>query len=196
MYAKMPGKPAMKSANLRAAYGYMMTHPGKKLIFMGQDLGMHAEWTCTKALPWDEFEGEEYQQMKVFMRDLLKLYRTSPALYDNDTDPEGFEWINSLDANENLLIFLRKGASEGEDLLVVCNFSPLVYEKRKIGVPYSGKYKEIFNSDAAKYGGSNVVNPRVKPSKKEQSDEREDSITVDVPPMGISIFRCAKLEDR
>ncbi len=196
MYAKMPGKPAMKISNLRAAYGFLMTQPGKKLLFMGQDLGQTEEWSYTEALPWEELDEEEHLQMKAYMKDLLKLYRTQPAFYEKDFDPEGFEWINNISANENMLVFLRKSGKAGEDLLIVCNFSPLVYDRHKIGVPYGGKFKEIFNSDAIVYGGSGAVNPRVKTSRKDPCDDREDSITVKVPPMGISVYKCTETENR
>ncbi len=195
MYAKMPGKPPMKTTNLRALYGLLFTYPGKKILFMGQDLAQYREWDYQTPLPWEDFEEDEkHQLMRIYMKDLLHLYRTQPALYEQDFVPDGFEWINNISANENLLIYMRKGTKENEDLLIVCNFSPLVYEKHKIGVPYSGKFKEIFNSDAAKYGGSGAVNPRVKPSKKDPCDDREDSITVTVPPMGISVFKCTRTE--
>ena len=111
-------------------------------------------------------------------------------MYYKDYDPIGFEWINNISADENMLVFMRRGRVQEEDLLVVCNFSPLVYEDHKIGVPYSGKYKEIFNSDSVEFGGDGNTNPRVKVSKKSECDERENSIRVLVPPMGISIFKC------
>lgn len=113
-------------------------------------------------------------------------------MYELDHDPQGFTWINAIEAEKNLLVFTRNTEKREDMLLVVCNFSPLVYEKYKIGVPYPGKYKEIFNSDRAEFGGSGVVNPRLKQSKKEECDDRPDSITVKVPPMGVSIFSYTK----
>ncbi len=195
MYEKMPGKPNMKLANLRALYGYMMTYPGKKLLFMGQDLAQHSEWNFAAVLPWDQFENTQHQQMQDYMKALLSLYRREPALFREDFSEDGFAWINSSLANENMLVFLRKSGREGEDLLIVCNFSPLVYEKHKIGVPYKGKYKEIFNSDSGKFGGNGHTNPRVKASAKDACDEWENSIRIIVPPMGISIFHCTKVEE-
>ena len=130
--------------------------------------------------------------MQRYMTDLLALYRREKALYELDYDPDGFEWINNISGNENMLVFLRRTAIEEEMLLVVCNFSPLVYEKHKIGVPMKGTYKEIFNSDHVEYGGSGNVNPRAKISKADECDGRPDSIRITVPPMGISIFRCTR----
>ena len=130
------------------------------------------------------------------MKALLKLYHDQPALYEEDYDPAGFEWINNISADENMLVFMRRGAKEKEDLLIVCNFSPLVYENHKIGVPYNGKYKEIFNSDSKEFGGDGNVNPRAKSSKKSPCDDREDSIQILVPPMGISIFQCTRTAEK
>ncbi len=195
MIGKMPGKRKAKFANLRAAYGYMMTHPGKKLLFMGQDIAQFSEWSEEKQVEWNLLEYEEHQQMQAYMKALTKLYKERPALFKQDFNPQGFEWINSMAADENLLVFMRRSDKQEDDLLVVLNFSPLVYEKHKIGVPYCGKYKEIFNSDSAEFGGDGNTNPRAKASKKVVCDDRENSIEILVPPMGISVFKCTKTEE-
>jgi 1,4-alpha-glucan branching enzyme len=195
MIGKMPGKRKLKFANLRAAYGYMMTHPGKKLLFMGQYIAQFSEWSEAKSIEWDLLNYEDHQNMQSYVKALTKLYREQPALYVKDYDPTGFEWINNISANENMLAFMRRGSQESEDLLIVVNFSPLVYEKHKVGVPYNGKFKEIFNSDQKEFGGDGNTNPRVKTSKKSPCDDREDSIEITVPPMGISIFKCTKVKE-
>lgn len=192
MIGKMPGKRKAKFANLRAAYGYMMTHPGKKLLFMGQDIAQFDEWSEEKELGWNLLEYDEHRQMQSYVKALVKLYKEQPALYCKDYDPAGFEWINNISADENMVSFMRRGNKEQEDLLIVCNFSPLVYENHKIGVPYPGKFKEIFNSDSAAFGGDGNVNARVKTSKKIPCDDRENSIQILVPPMGISVFKCTR----
>ena len=128
--------------------------------------------------------------MQGYVKALNSLIKAHPALYADDCRPEGFQWINNISANENMLVFLRK--AEGETLLVVCNFSPLVYEKHKIGVPFEGKYKEIFNSDSEEFGGSDVRNKRVKTSKKSECDGFENSIEITVPPMGVAVFACTE----
>lgn len=192
---KMPGKKEMKFANLRALYGYLMTHPGKKLLFMGQEFAPFKEWSEERGLDWELLQEEEHLQMQNYMKALIALYKQYPALYELDYDPEGFEWINCMSANENMLIYMRKTKKEDETLIVVCNFSPLVYEDRKVGVPFHGKYKEIFSSDRVEFGGAGNVNPRVKASKKEVVDEKENSITIKVPPMGVSIFTCTKVKE-
>ncbi len=195
MIGKMPGKREMKFANLRAAYGFLMTHPGKKLLFMGQDFAQFDEWSEEKGLEWELLKYEDHQKMQNYMKALLQLYKEYPALYQMDFDPSGFQWINCISANENMLVFLRKTEKEEDTLLVVCNFSPLVYEDRKIGVPFHGKYKEIFSSDRPEFGGTGVLNPRVKTSKKEECDDHPNSIRIKVPPMGITVFSCSRVEE-
>ncbi len=195
MIGKMPGKRKSKFANLRAAYGYMMTHPGKKLLFMGQDIAQFSEWSEERSVEWNLLEYDDHKNFQNYVKALVRLYKEQPALYRKDYDPFGFEWINNISANENMLVFLRRGDRQEDDLLIVCNFSPLVYAKHKIGVPYCGKFKEIFNSDSTAFGGDGNVNPRVKSSKKSPCDDREDSIEVLVPPMGISVFRCTRVEE-
>ena len=190
MIGKMPGTYEEKFANLRLAYGFMMAHPGKKLLFMGQDFAQFTEFDEAKSLEWFMLEYEPHRQMQNYVKDLLKLYKEYPALYRLDHDPDGFEWINNISADETIVVFLRKNRKRDETLLIVCNFTPVVRKNYKIGVPFEGKYKEIFNSDAKIYGGEGNVNVRVKPSKEDECDERKNSIRITVPPLGISIFRC------
>lgn len=196
MIGKMPGEREQQFANLRAAYGYMMAHPGKKLLFMGQDFAQYSEWSEEKELEWDMLEYEDHKKMQNYVKALNAFYKEHPALYQLDYDPKGFEWINSISADENMLVFTRNTRKREETLLIVCNFSPLVYENRKIGVPYPGKYKEIFNSDKKEFGGSGEVNPRLKQSKKEECDDRPNSITIKVPPMGIAVFSYTKADKK
>ncbi|MEE0421640.1 MAG: 1,4-alpha-glucan branching protein GlgB [Lachnospiraceae bacterium] len=192
MIGKMPGERPQQFANLRAAYGYMMVHPGKKLLFMGQDFAQYSEWSEERSLDWELLQHQEHEQMQNYIKSLNAFYREHPALYQLDYNPDGFEWINAISANENMLVFTRNTRKKEEMLLIVCNFSPLVYENHKIGVPYPGKYKEIFNSDRKEFGGSGVVNARLKQSKKDECDDRENSITIKVPPMAVSIFSYTK----
>ena len=194
MYARVPGRRKNKLANLRAAYGYIMMHPGKKLLAMGCDIAQKAPLS-QEGVDWSALDHEENEQFSLYMADLLKFYREQAALYALDYDPEGFEWINNISANENMLVFLRKSSIEEQNLLIVVNFSALAYADHKIGVPYAGKYKEIFNSDAPKYGGDGNINPRVKKSKADECDELPNSIRVTVPPMGISVFSCTRVEE-
>jgi 1,4-alpha-glucan branching enzyme len=187
MLAKMPGNNWAKFANLRAAYGYMMTHPGKLLTFMGQDIGEWDEWNEKRSVEWDLLNYDEHKQFNLFVSDMLNFYKTHPALYEHDNEIEGFEWINNISANECIIVFLRK--CESETLLTVCNFANISRDKYKIGVPFPGKYKEIFNSDDVKYGGTGYVNPRVKVSKADECDTRPDSLRIKVAPLSVSVFR-------
>ncbi len=190
LVGKMPGDRDSQLNNLRAAYGYMMAHPGKKLLFMGQEYAPFEEWNENVGLDWELLQYQDHGNMRDYVKALNVFLREHPALYEQDHEPEGFEWINNISANENMLVFLRKAKKAKETLLVVCNFSPLVYEKHKIGVPFEGRYKEIFNSDSEEFGGSDVRNKRAKLSKKSECDGRENSIEITVPPMGIAVFAC------
>lgn len=193
----MPGKDdSLKLANLRLTYAYLMMHPGKKLICQGQDFGQKSKMSASDGVDWSELENADQKNMRNFSRALLKFYREQPALYRLDEEPEGFEWISNLDWERNLLVFLRKTEKEEDTLLVVANFSNVVYDNFMVGVPYAGKYKEIFNSDAAEFGGGGVINPRVKLSRAVEQDERKDSIKIKVPPLGVSVFRFTEAFER
>ena len=196
MAGKMPGDTQEKKfANLRTAYGFMMGHPGKKLLFMGQDFGQMDEWNEKESLEWGLLKYDIHSQMKDYVKALNHLYRTQPALYKMDYEPEGFEWINCTYNDENIVIFERKADKPEETLLFVCNFVPVEHEKFRLGVPFAGKYKEILNSDAKQFGGSGMVNPRVKMSKKEEWDARENSIVINLAPMSVAVFSCTPYEE-
>ena len=194
MYTKMPGTPEQKMANLRLAYAYQMVHPGKKLLFMGQEFGQEKEWNEKQSLSWELLEDKKHLQLKNYMAALHAFYKANPALYQLDEKPEGFEWINGMEWEKNLLIFLRRTRKKEDTLLVICNFSNVEYDDFRIGVPYPGKYKEMFNSDAESYGGTGVGNPRVKMSKKTECDERKNSITVKLAPLSVQVFSYTKPE--
>ncbi len=196
LLGKMPGDTLDKKFNnLRVLYGFMMTHPGKKLLFMGQDLGQLSEWSEAKSVEWELLESPENKQFKEYLKALNKLYVSNKALYGMDYEVEGFEWINNISANENIVVFLRKTERKEDTLLIVCNFAPVTHTNYKIGVPYRGKYKEIFNSDKIEFGGNGEVNPRLKQSKKSECDDRTNSISIKVPPMGMSIFHYRPVEE-
>ncbi|MDO5361791.1 MAG: 1,4-alpha-glucan branching enzyme [Eubacteriales bacterium] len=172
---RIPGDEAQKFAQIREAYTYMMLHPGCKM--MAPEPGMP--------------EG-----LKACIHDLNELYKANQALYTSDDKYDGFEWIQLMKYEENVISFLRKDTETGETLLAVCNFSDKVYEAYRSGVPFYGKYKEIFNSDDKKYGGAGVKNPRMKTSRKEECDERENSLTFRLPAFGAVIFSCTPAEEK
>ncbi len=193
MIQKMPGENPDKFSNLRLAYGFMVCHPGKKLLFMGQDYAQFTEFNEGKSLEWFMLDFDLHKKMQSYMKELIHLYKEYPALYALDDEPEGFTWINNISADESIVVFTRNTEKKDETLLIVCNFTPVVRKNYKIGVPFRGKYKEIFNSDHEKFGGSGNVNPRLKQSKDEECDGKDDSVKITVPPLGISIFKCTPL---
>ena len=191
MLCKMPGETyEEKAANLRTAYGFMYGHPGKKLLFMGQEFAQISEWNENEELPWNILEYPLHKSMQDYVTALNELYRTNPAMYQKDFDEEGFEWINCTSAADNIVVFTRKTDKPEETLLFVCNFAPVLHEKYQIGLPFAGRYKEIFNSDAKQFGGSGKGNPRVRAAKKEEYDGREHSMQITVPPMSMIVFSC------
>ena len=196
MIGKMPGETLEKKAeNLRAAYAFMMGHPGKKLLFMGQEYAQVAEWNEGASLEWGLLEYPVHKNMQDYVKALNRLYREHPALYEMDYDPDGFEWINCSYQNESMIIFLRKSRKNEETLLFICNFDNMEHEKFRVGVPFHGKYKEIFNTDARDFGGEGRINGRAKTSRKLEWDEKDDSIEVYIPPMSVSIYTCTQVEE-
>ena len=194
MINKMPGTIEHKFANLRAAYGFMMCHPGKKLLFMGQEFAQFNEWDEKKEIDWGLLEEERNASLNLYVKELNRLYKNYPALYAFDFEDKGFEWISCLDADHSIIAFVRKTEKSGDTLLVICNFTPVVYEHFLIGVPFQGKYKEIFNSDHIRFGGQGNVNKRAKQSKHTGADGRANSLSIVVPPLGISIFTCKETD--
>jgi len=160
MLAKMPGDGWQKFANLRAFYGFMYGHPGKKLLFMGCEFAQGREWNHEQSLDWHQLDIPLHHGMQRLVKDLNQLYRSAPALYQRDFDPSGFEWIDHGDAERSLISFVRRGHEQDERIVVVtCNFTPTVHHGMRIGVPLPGVYKERLNTDSAYYGGSNVGAP-------------------------------------
>jgi len=155
---KMPGDEWQKFANARAYYGFMWAHPGKKLLFMGQEFGQTSEWNSAQALPWWLLEHAPHQGLQAFVRDLNKLYRNSPALHARDCEAEGFRWIVVNDDMQSVLAFLRMGAEGDKPVAVICNFTPEPRTSYRVGLPFAGAWREALNSDSNLYGGSNVGN--------------------------------------
>ncbi|MDY0748638.1 1,4-alpha-glucan branching protein GlgB [Paucibacter sp. R3-3] len=160
MLTKMPGDGWQKFANLRAFYGFMYGHPGKKLLFMGCEFAQGREWNHEQSLDWHQLDIPLHHGMQRLVKDLNQLYRSAPALYQRDFDPSGFEWIDHGDAERSVISFVRRGHEQDERIVVVaCNFTPTVHHGMRIGVPLPGVYKERLNTDSAYYGGSNVGAP-------------------------------------
>jgi len=185
---RMPGDEWQQFANLRLLYGYMFTHPGANLIFMGGEFGQSSEWNYNQSLDWHLTQYDLHSGIQNLIKDLNKIYKTFPALYEKQFSPEGFQWIDYGDAENSVLTFIRKGNDEKNDLIIAANFTPVPREKYRIGIPKTGSLKEIFNSDAKKYGGSGSKNTAVKTEKKPWHSF-DESIEITVPALGIVIFQ-------
>ena len=188
MLGKMPGEEPQRLANLRATYAYMMMHPGKKLLFMGQDIGEYDEWNEKRTVEWELLSEKKHEGIRQFVRRLNELYVSSPALYEKDDSWDGFEWINCINSNDCSLSWIRKSGREEETLLVCVNFADVERRRYRIGVPYEGKYVEILNSDGKKYGGEGRVNKTPRASRPVSCDGRDNSIQIRQAPLSVSVF--------
>lgn len=183
---KMPGDYDQKFANLRAFYGYMMAHPGKKLLFMGQEFAQFIEWNENQQLDWLLLDYDRHRQMQDYVRQLNHLYQKTPALWQDDFTWDGFQWIVPDDASQSVLAFLRRD-KKGREVIAIINFAPVLRENYRIGVPRMGAYAELLNSDDVRFGGGGAVNP---PLKAEQvpMHGQEQSIVLRIPPMAAVLF--------
>ena len=185
---RMPGDEWQRFANLRLLYGYMFTHPGTKLLFMGSEFGQYNEWNFQESLDWNLLEFEPHKKVQNYYKELNKFYRNTPALYEKGFINEGFEWISYDDQENSVISYLRKGNNPDQNVLVVCNFTPALLKKYKVGIPSKLKLKEIFNSDAEQFGGSGIGNARQITSKKQLWNGRSHAAEITLPPLGIVIF--------
>ncbi|MBR5268644.1 MAG: 1,4-alpha-glucan branching protein GlgB [Lachnospiraceae bacterium] len=189
MYAKMPGNSQKeKFAQLRAVYGYLFGHPGKKHLFMGQEFGQTTEWSEAVELDWDLAKQEDHTGLQTFVKALNHLYTSHPALYERDYEPEGFEWINCTSDRDNIVVFSRSAEKKEDTLVFVCNFGINCYEAFGLGVPFAGEYKEILNSDAEEFGGTAQINAKPIKSCLIEKDNRENSISIRLAPMSVCVF--------
>ncbi|HEY4619168.1 MAG TPA: 1,4-alpha-glucan branching protein GlgB [Flavobacterium sp.] len=186
---RMPGDEWQKFANLRLLYGYMFTHPGTKLLFMGCEFGQSSEWNFEESLDWHLLQYPFHEGIKKIITDLNGLYKKQPALYEKQFSPEGFEWINYSDHQNAVISFIRKGENPKDDVVVVCNFTQIVRDNYRIGLPRKGKLIEIFNSDAKIYGGSDIANPGKLTIEASPYDGRDYSIELQLPPLSVSVFK-------
>lgn len=189
MVNKMPGLGEEKFANLKAGYGFMMGHPGKKLLFMGQEFGQLREWSEERELDWFLLQEPEHLQLQTYVKDLLHIYNKYPAMYEADSSIDNFEWINADDNYRSVFSFLRKSKDGKNNLLFVCNFTPMEWEDYRVGVPVKKQYKLIFNSDDKKYGGKGKKRPQVYKAVKEECDNRPYSFDYPLPAYGVAIFQ-------
>jgi len=187
---KMPGDEWQKFANLRTLFGYMYTHPGKKLLFMGDEFGQDSEWNHNASLDWHLLQNDLNANVSKWVRDLNHFYRIEQALYELDFDGTGFEWIDFHDAQKSIISFLRCGKSRNELLAVVCNFTPTPRYNYRVGVPVGGYWKEVLNSDAKEYGGSGHGNiGGVEASPASFYGKYDYSLSITLPPLAVVVFK-------
>ena len=189
MINKMPGLYDDKFSNLKAGYSFMIGHPGKKLLFMGQDFAQFQDWSEARELDWYLLEEEKHQQMQNYVRALLQLYRSTPALYQADDDPEGFEWINPDDCDRSIFSFIRHSKNGKSNLLFVINFTPVARPDYRVGVTRRKQFKLILNSDDTQYGGSGKAQPELYKPEKSECDGKPYSFAYDLPAYGVAVFK-------
>jgi 1,4-alpha-glucan branching enzyme len=192
MLGRMPGDEWQKFANLRALYGYMFTHPGGKLLFMGCEFGQYEEWSHDRGLDWHTIDNNKYRKgLQTVIQDLNVLYRSKSALYEKQFDHEGFSWVAFDDRTNSVVSYLRKDG-KGEEILVVCNFTPNTLKEYELGVPFAGTWREIFNSDDAKYEGSGQQNDKDIITTEKTLHHQKQVLRMTVAPLSTMIFECVK----
>ena len=190
MINKMPGYPDDKFANLKAGYAFMMGHPGKKLLFMGQEFAQYQEWSEARELDWYLLSEEKHQQMQGWVKELLHIYKKHPCLYTLDRSYDGFQWINADDADRSIFSFVRYDEEKKKNLLFVMNFTPMAREDYRVGVPRGKQYKLILNSHDVRFGGNDIVENRetVYKATKGECDRQPFSFSYPLPPYGVAVF--------
>jgi 1,4-alpha-glucan branching enzyme len=189
LLGRMPGGDWQAFANLRLYYTFMYGHPGKKLLFMGGEFGQQREWNHSISLDWNLLDSPLNAGVQQLVKDLNRLYQTTPALYEKDFDAGGFEWIDCSDNQQGVISFLRRGNNPKEIIVVVCNMTPMVRHHYRIGVPVSGQYRERLNSDARTYGGSGVGNLGTVVAEQTGAHGHENSINLSLPPLAALILQ-------
>ncbi|WP_318344606.1 1,4-alpha-glucan branching protein GlgB [Flagellimonas baculiformis] len=185
---RMPGDEWQRFANLRLLFGYMFTHPGGNLLFMGGEFGQSSEWNFQESLDWHLTQYDFHAGIQEVIKDLNKLYRTSPALYEKQFSPDGFQWIEYNDRENSVVTYIRKGNDPKQDLIVACNFTPVPREDYRVGVPKHTQLKLVFNSDDSKYSGSGMGKKTLKPSKTAWNGH-EQSVVMTLPPLSVVVYK-------
>jgi 1,4-alpha-glucan branching enzyme len=185
----MPGDRWQKFANLRLLLGTMFAQPGKKMLFMGDEIGQWSEWNHDAQLDWALLENPDHAGLRRWVRDLNTLYRGEPTLHELDTRPEGFRWVDADDSAQSVLSLIRKGHSSDEELLIVGNFTPIPRQNYRVGVSKVGRWTEILNSDAPMYGGSGQGNIGGASTSPVQAHGHPQSLNLTLPPLGLIALR-------
>jgi len=194
LLGRMPGDEWKKFANLRLLFGYMFTHPGTKLLFMGGEFGQSGEWNHDHSLDWYLLQYASHSNLLTYMKELNTHYKSEPALYHFSFNQQGFEWIDYSDRENSVMAYQRKSDKKEDLLIVICNFTPETRPHYRIGVPFRGKWKEVFNSDNLKYGGSGVLNPGELVTSPIKYHHQDYSISLTLPPLAITVLKLEKEE--
>ena len=189
LLGKMPGDDWQQFANLRALYGSMWTQPGKKLLFMGGELAQRSEWNHDASLEWNLLDSPAHRGVQRWVRDLNTLYRAEPALHELDCDPAGFAWIDCNDSTQSTLVYLRRGSSTPNTVVVACNWTPVPRPGFRLGVPHGGFWRELLNSDSAWYGGSDLGNGGGVAAQPIPCHGHPHSISITLPPLAVVILK-------
>jgi len=189
LLSKMPGDTWQQFANLRLLYAFQLTHPGKKMLFMGGEFGQWIEWNPSQSLDWNLLDYQPHRQVQQLVADLNRLYQAEPALYEVDFEWQGFEWIDFHDADHSVIAFLRRARDPGNHVVVVCNFTPVPHAGYRIGVPEPCFYREILNTDEAKYGGSGMTNAPGRQAMPAPWQNQPCHIEATLPPLAVTIFK-------
>jgi 1,4-alpha-glucan branching enzyme len=189
LIGKMPGDEWQRFANVRAFLAYMFGHPGKKLLFMGSEIGQYEEWDYNSGIRWELLEFDYHRKLQTLARELNRLYQSEPAMYEVDFHWSGFEWVDFHDVDHSIIAFLRRAQDPEDFLLFCCNFTPVPQQGYRFGVPAPGHYAEVFNTDAAVFGGSDMGNVAGATSEPVMAHNREHSILVTLPPLGVVVFK-------
>ena len=189
MLDKMPGDVWRKYANLGALYGYLTAHPGKKLLFMGQEFGQWAEWNEARSLDWHLLQWQDHQQLQRYVADLNHLYQREPAFHRIDSSWEGFQWIDISDADQSIISFVRRSGTPGDEIVVICNFTPIPRHFYRVGLPTDGRYGELLNSDRHEYGGSGVGNYQPVAAEALPWQSCNFSAPFHLPPLGVIFLK-------
>jgi 1,4-alpha-glucan branching enzyme len=189
LLSKMPGDQWQKFANVRAFFAYMFAHPGKKLMFMGCDIGDYNEWNHHVSVPFELLQFPIHAAFQSFVKELNRLYREEPALYEVDFEYAGFEWIDIADVEKSVISLIRYAANRSEYIVFACNFTPVPRLSYEIGVPEAGFFREILNTDSEQFGGSNMGNSGGVMAKEKERHHRPCSISITLPPLAVVAFK-------
>jgi 1,4-alpha-glucan branching enzyme len=189
LLGKMPGDDWQKFANLKLLFAYMFAQPGKKLLFMGGEFGQRAEWNHDASLEWHLLQYTPHLKVQECLADLNKLYRAEPALHELEGRWEGFEWIDHRDSDSSVLVMLRKGSADREQMMVACNFTPLPRENYRVGAPRRGYWREALNTDSVDYAGAGYGNLGGVETTPMPAHNRVQSLTLTLPPLGAVFLK-------